>query len=204
MTSGPSPCSATCKRMPFVSTIRCVTSGIEGSTHDAGPGLAPSGSAAAAWSGFAKAALTASALPACSRSRRENVEPCMALPFDCRTPVVIGAPLGLGGEHAQRHQWADWNELVVHQFLLAQGKAVHDRTRFADIPGIQQENDSAAVATRIPFANLPIEIELQGLLDFSGHDGHHLFACDAGFHGNDDDHAGGCGREGLGLGLGNG
>jgi hypothetical protein len=71
MISGPSPCSATCKRMPFVSIIRCVTAGIAESTQ--GAGSAPLGSAAAALSGSAKAAPTVSAPPARSMSRRENV-----------------------------------------------------------------------------------------------------------------------------------
>src|SRR6266700_4036272 len=79
MTSGPSPCSATCKRMPFVSTIRCVTSGIVESAQDVGSEPAPFGSAAAASSGSAKAAPTASAPPAQSMSRRENVASRMVL-----------------------------------------------------------------------------------------------------------------------------
>ena len=73
MTSGPSPCSATCKRMPFVSIIRCVTSGIAGSTQDVGSAPDPLGSAAAALNGSAKAAPRVSAPPAQSMSRRENV-----------------------------------------------------------------------------------------------------------------------------------
>jgi hypothetical protein len=68
-----------------------------------------------------------------------------------------------------------------------------------DIPGIQQEDNSAPIATRIPFTNLPVEIELQGLPDFSWHDGHDLLACDACFHGKDDHHPSGCGRGGLCL-----
>jgi hypothetical protein len=58
--------------MPFVSIIRCVTSGIAESTQDVGSGPAPLGSAAAL-SGSAKAAPTVSAPPAQSMSRRENV-----------------------------------------------------------------------------------------------------------------------------------
>src|SRR3981081_2517944 len=82
MTSGPSPCSATCKRMPFVSIIRCVTSGIAESTQDVGSGPAALGSAAEALSGSAKAAPTVSAPPAQSMSRRENVASrIVLLPF---------------------------------------------------------------------------------------------------------------------------
>jgi len=66
--------------------------------------------------------------------------------------------------------------------------------RLGNILGIQKENDSAAVATRIPFPNLPTEVELHGLLDFSGHDAHDLVACDASFHGDDDHHRSGWGR----------
>ncbi len=38
--SGPSPCSATCKRMPFVSIVRCVTWGIAEATQDVSSGPA--------------------------------------------------------------------------------------------------------------------------------------------------------------------
>jgi hypothetical protein len=31
--------------------------------------------------------------------------------------------------------------------------------RLSDIPGVQQKDDSAPITTRIPFTNLPIEIE---------------------------------------------
>ena len=89
-----------------------------------------------------------------------------------------------------------------HNFFLGQRKALHDRLCLGDIPGIQQEDDSAPIATRIPFANLPIEIELHGLPDFSRHDGHGLFAGDARLHGKDDHHPSGGRRGGLCLGNG--
>ena len=74
--------------------------------------------------------------------------------------------------------------------------------RLGNILGIQQQDNSAAFATRIPFTNVPLEMELHGLLDFSGHGRHDLFACNAGFHGDDDHHPGGCGRWRLRLGEG--
>ena len=64
-----------------LSIIRCVTSGIAESTQDVGSGggswPTPLGSAAAALRGSAKAAPTASAPPARSMSRRENVATCI-------------------------------------------------------------------------------------------------------------------------------
>src|SRR6202030_3364958 len=93
MMSGPSPCSATCRRMPLVSIIRCVTSGIAGSTQDVGSGPAPLGSAAAALNGSAKAAPTVTAPPAQSMSRRENVASRMVLlPW---SPRIGGLDVGV-------------------------------------------------------------------------------------------------------------
>jgi len=88
---------------------------------------------------------------------------------------------GIGHEQAERQEWTDRNVLVIHEIFLAQRKAFHDRVRLGDIPRIQQEDNSATIATRIPFTNPPIEIELHGRPDFSWHDGYHLFACDAAF-----------------------
>src|ERR1700761_3942553 len=79
MTSGPSPCSAICSRMPLVSTMRCVTSGIAGSTQDAGSGPSPPGSAAPAPDGAENAALIVSAPAAQSMSRRDNVASLVVL-----------------------------------------------------------------------------------------------------------------------------
>jgi len=70
--------------------------------------------------------------------------------------------------------------LVVHQILPAQRQGVHDRLRRGDIAGIQQE-DTPRPSPAIPLANFPVEIELHGLPDFGRHDGHDLFAGDAGF-----------------------
>src|SRR5215468_2972989 len=110
--------------------------------------------------------------------------------------------LGFGHEQAEWQEWTDCDVLVVHDIFLGQRKALHDRVRLGDVAGIQQEDDSTTVATRIPFTNLPIEIELHGLPDFSWHHGHDLFACDASLRGKDDDHASGCRRGGLCLGKG--
>ena len=120
--------------------------------------------------------------------------------FDWRMPLLLGR--GIGHEQAERQEWTDCDVLVVENIFFGQRKALHDGVRLGDIPGIQQEDGSAAIATRIPFTNPPIKIELHSLPDFSWHDGHDLFACDASLHGKDDDHASGCGREGLGLGNG--
>src|SRR6516225_6934439 len=103
--------------------------------------------------------------------------------------------LGIGHEQAERQKWTDCDVLVVNNIFLGQRKALHDRLRLGEIPGIQQEDNSAPIAPRIPFTNLPIEIELHGLPDFSWHDGHDLFACGARLRGKDGDHASGCGRE---------
>src|SRR5882757_3207511 len=120
--------------------------------------------------------------------------PCEVRPYCGRS--------GIGHEQAERQKRTDCDVLVVHKILLGQWKALHDRLRLGNIPGIQQEHDSATIATRIPLTNLPIEIELHGLPDFGWHDGHDLFACDARLHGKDDHHPGGCGRGGLCLGNG--
>jgi hypothetical protein len=50
-------------------------------------------------------------------------------------------------EQAQRQKWADCDVLVVDNILFGQRKALHDRVRLGDIPGIQQEDDSARIAT---------------------------------------------------------
>src|SRR5215469_1534694 len=110
--------------------------------------------------------------------------------------------LGFGHEQAEWQEWTDCDVLVVHDIFLGQRKALHDRVRLGDVPGIQQEDGPATIATRIPFTNLPVEIELYGLPDFSRHDGHDLFACNGRLHGENDHHASGCGRESLGLGSG--
>jgi hypothetical protein len=65
--------------MPFVSIMRCVTSGIAESTHDVDSGPAPLDSAAAAFGGSARAAPTVSAPAAQSMSRRDNVVSRIAL-----------------------------------------------------------------------------------------------------------------------------
>ena len=80
---------------------------------------------------------------------------------------------------------------MVHEIFFTQRKAFDDGLRLFDAPRIKQEDDSAPIATRIPFPNFPIEIELHGRADFSWHDSHHLLVCDARLHGQDDDHAGG-------------
>src|SRR5580700_2345051 len=87
--------------------------------------------------------------------------------------------LGIGHEQAEWQEWTDRDVLVVHDMFRGQRKALHDRLRLGDIPGIQQEDGSATISTRVPFANLPLEIELHRLPDFSRHDGHDLVACDA-------------------------
>src|SRR5260370_41152211 len=110
--------------------------------------------------------------------------------------------LGLGHEQAEWEEWTDCDVLVVQKIFLGQRKALHDRVRLGYILGIQQEDGSATIATRIPFTNLATEIELHGLPDFSWHNRHDLFACNARLRGKDDHHASGCGRGGLGLGNG--
>src|SRR5215469_8302667 len=117
------------------------------------------------------------------------------------SPSLFLARLRLGHEQAEWQEWADCDVLVIHKIFLAQRKAVHDRLRLGDIAGIQQEDGSPTIAARIPFTNFPTEIELHGLTDFSRHDGHYLFACDARLHGKDRDHASGCRRGGLSLSL---
>src|SRR5260370_12631857 len=114
-----------------------------------------------------------------------------------RMPLLLA--LGIGHDQAEWQEWTDCDVLVVHNILLGHWKALHDRLRLGNIPGIQQEDGSATIATRIPLTNLPIEIELHGQPDFSGHDGHDLFACDARLHGKDDNHPSGCERGGLCL-----
>ena len=110
--------------------------------------------------------------------------------------------LGIGHEQAEWQEWTDCDVLVVGNIFLGQRKALHDRLRLGDISSVQQEDDSTTIATRIPFTDLAIEIELHGLADFSRHDGHDLFARNARLRGKDDDHASGCGRKGLSLGNG--
>jgi hypothetical protein len=73
------------------------------------------------------------------------------------------ASSGIGHEQAEWEEWTDCNVIVVQKIFLGQRKAVHDRVRLGDILAIEQEDCSAAIATRIPFTNLAIEIELHGL-----------------------------------------
>src|SRR6266567_4470200 len=136
---------------------------------------------------------------AAGRSQREQHRWSSAVLY---ASLALLPALGIGREQAEWQEWTDCNVLVVHNILLGQWKALHDRLRLGNIPGIQQEDDSATIATRIPLTNLPIEIELHGLPDFSWHDGHDLFATDARLHGKDDHHPGGCRRGGLCLGNG--
>ena len=84
MMSGPSPCSATCKRMPFVSIIRCVTSGITGSTQDVGSGPAPLGSAAAASSGVRESSADGE-----RASRPEHVASGKPRVSHCVAPLIV-------------------------------------------------------------------------------------------------------------------
>src|SRR5258708_24301619 len=119
---------------------------------------------------------------------------CESRPYCRRSGLAVSKPSGKSGPTAMY----SWSMI----FCLAKWKALHDRMRLGNIPGIQQQDDSATIATRIPLTNLPIEIELYVLPDFSWHHGHDLFACDARLHGKDDHHPGGCERGGLCLGNG--
>jgi hypothetical protein len=91
----------------------------------------------------------------------------------------VSLALVIGHEQAKRLERTDNDVLMVDDIFSGQWKAIHDRVRLGDIFCIQQEDDAATVAARIPFANLALEIELHGLPDFSWHYGHDLIARDA-------------------------
>ena len=61
---------------------------------------------------------------------------------------------GIGHEHAERHERTDRDVLVVHEILLGQRQALHDRVRLGDIAGVQQEDHAA------PMPVLPLAIFL--------------------------------------------
>src|ERR1700744_888789 len=89
---------------------------------------------------------------------------------------------GIGQEEAKRQQRTDRDIFMVHDICPGQWKVIHDRLSLGDVPGVQQEDGSATVAPRIPFANLSIQIELHGLADLRRQYAHHLLARDTGPH----------------------
>src|SRR6516225_4302485 len=147
MTSGPSPCSATCRRMPFVSIMRCVTSGAAGSTQGSGWAPAVLVSGAAARDGAAMTEPRVSAPAAHSMSRRDSVASRMVLfPWwSLRSSFDIGVTLslsrrgigqgigqGIGHEQTERLERTDRDVVVIHEIGLAQRQVVHDRARLSD------------------------------------------------------------------------
>jgi hypothetical protein len=71
-----------------------------------------------------------------------------------------GLALAVGHEQAEWQKRTDCDVLVIHDIFLGQRKVLDDRLRLGHLPGIQQEDGPATIATRIPFADSPIEIEL--------------------------------------------
>ena len=69
---------------------------------------------------------------------------------------------------------------MVQHVLFSKRQRLHDGSRLCDVPGVQEENTSLAVFSRVPFADFPIDIELDCRSYLGRHDGHDLLACYAG------------------------
>jgi len=54
--------------------------------------------------------------------------------------------LAIGREQAEWQEWTDRDEFVLHDIFLGQRKALYDCLCLGNIPGIQQEDDSATIA----------------------------------------------------------
>ena len=63
----------------------------------------------------------------------------------------------------QRHQGADGNVLVIHQLFLREWQRLHNGSRLFLGLRVDQEDDTFAIAARIPLADFPVEIELLGI-----------------------------------------
>src|SRR5581483_663167 len=87
-----------------------------------------------------------------SETRRPR---CSAHPGARRALLLA---LGIGDEQPERQEWADRDVRMVHEVLLGQRKALHDRACLGHVLGIEQEDGSATIGAREPFANLSFEI----------------------------------------------
>ena len=74
----------------------------------------------------------------------------------------------------QRHQGPDGNVLGIPQLFLGERQRFHNVSRLVLGLRVDQEDDSLAVAARIPLADFPVEVEFHGCPNLCRHNGHEL------------------------------
>src|ERR1700733_15902877 len=95
----------------------------------------------------------------------------------CRLKIVSGnicPPIGLSSltgraisqQNAQRQEWPDRNELLVHEVFLRERQAFDEGPSLRCVLAVQYENDALSVATREPLLNLAVEIQRNGRTNF--------------------------------------
>src|ERR1700675_1602908 len=93
-------------------------------------------------------------------------------------------------QYAERQEWPDRNELLVHEVFLRERQAFDEGPGLRHVLAVQQEDDALAVAAREPLLNFAVEIQGNGRTNFSGHDFHDLLGRNPRFWRKDRQHAG--------------
>src|SRR5712664_3592188 len=109
--------------------------------------------------------------------------------------------LAISQQYAERQEWPDRNELLVHEVFLRERQAFHEGSRLRHVLAVQQEDDALAVAAREPLLNLAVEIQGNRRTNFGGHDFHDLLDRNPLFWRKDRQHAGDLGLRRRGLAL---
>src|SRR6266446_5366179 len=130
----------------------------------------------------------------------------------CRLKIASGdiwPPIGLTSsligraisqQYAERQEWPDRNELLVHEVFLRERQAFDEGPSLRHVLAVQYEDDAPAVAAREPLLNLAVEIQGNGRTNFGGHDFHDLLDSNPRFWRKDRQHAGDLGLRWCGLG----
>src|SRR6266700_1323508 len=74
----------------------------------------------------------------------------------------------------QWHQGPDWNVLGIHQLRLRQWQRFHNGSGLVRGLRVNQEDDAFAIATGIPLADFPVEVEIYGCPNLGRDNGHDL------------------------------
>src|SRR5215510_9188237 len=90
----------------------------------------------------------------------------------------------------QRHQGSDGNVLVIHQPFLRERQRFHNGSCFVLGLRLDQEDNTFAIAARIPLADFPVEVEVHSCPNLCRHDGHDLLRGYALFGSLNDYHSG--------------
>src|SRR6266852_8134151 len=72
----------------------------------------------------------------------------------------------------QRHQGSDGNVLVIHQLFLREWQRFHNGSCLVLGLRVDHEDDTFAIAARIPLADFPVEVQLHSCPNLCRYDGH--------------------------------